>query len=69
MPLPEQTPPLVQAPAWAGVGLIFTYHWRFARPWWPSDWWQRNYDAEWDNPGPLPLTERQMRIPNFPYPA
>jgi hypothetical protein len=64
MPLPAYPPALVQAPAWAGVGLYF---WpREAEPWWPADWWQRNYDAESDEPDPIPLTERQLHIPPPP---
>ena len=70
MPLPEPPPTQTSAPVWAGIGLRFHYHWRVALPSWPADWWQRNYDSlwEWDEPPPLPMTPRQMRIPNFPYP-
>jgi len=71
MPLPDPRPVIVQAPASAGVGLRFTYHFRFAMPDWPEDWWARNYDLlyEWNAPDPIPLTERMMRVPDFPYPV
>lgn len=66
MPLPEPTPALVQAPAWAGIGLCFRP--RRPPPDWPEDWWQRNYDDLWelDDPDPWPLTEREMHVPGFP---
>jgi len=69
MPLPVPEPALVQAPADAGVGLVFNYHWRLPAPWWPADWWQRNFDllvTEYDEPGPPPLTERMMHLPPPP---
>ena len=69
MPLPEYPPALVQAPVWAGVGLVFRYHERFPPSNWPEDWWQRNYDqpiVDPDSPDPLPLTERQMQLPPPP---
>jgi hypothetical protein len=62
--LPEYPPALVQAPKWAGVGLQFRP--REPEPWWPADWWQRNYDQEPDAPDPLPLSEREQRIPPPP---
>lgn len=69
MPLPDPTPPFVQAPASAGVGLRFCFV-RFPQPDWPADWWQRNYDLayEMNAPDPLPLTARMKRVPGFPYP-
>jgi hypothetical protein len=68
MPHPEPRPALVQAPAWAGVGLEFRP--REPDPSWPEDWWQRTYETldEELEPGPPPLTERQMRIPPPPPP-
>jgi hypothetical protein len=64
VPLPEYPPALVQAPAWAGVGLRFRC--RFASPDWPEDWWQRNYDTwEWETEVE-PMSERQMKIPPAP---
>ena len=64
MPLPEFPPALVRAPARAGIGLRFRE--RTPEPCWPIDWWQRNCDEPPDGPDPLPLTERQMRIPPPP---
>jgi hypothetical protein len=74
MPLPEPRPVLVQVPARAGIGLraqiLRGIRTRLPWPSWPADWWQRNYDAvyEVDAPDPIPLTERQMRIPPPPTP-
>jgi hypothetical protein len=68
MPLPEHSPARVRAPARAGVGLRFRP--REPLPWWPADWWQRNYD-DWfepDDPDPEPLTEREMHVPPAPPP-
>jgi hypothetical protein len=67
MPLPAYPPALVQAPVWAGVGLDFEP--RFADPSWPADWWQRNYDDQVldpDDPDPVPLSGRQLRVPPPP---
>jgi hypothetical protein len=67
MPLPEPKPVHVQAPAWAGIGLVFRP--RFADPSWPEDWWQRDYDdqiVDPDAPDPAPLTDREMTIPPAP---
>ena len=64
MPLPEYPPALVQAPSRAGVGLRFLP--RLPEWWWPEDWWQRNYDADVDDPDPFPLTEREMHVPPAP---
>jgi hypothetical protein len=64
MPLPESSRTRVQAPACAGVGLVFED--RVAEPSWPADWWQRNYDAELDAPDPVPLTEREQHVPPAP---
>jgi hypothetical protein len=74
MPLPDPSPPIVSAPARAGVGLRaeLAAGWRrVPMPDWPADWWQRNYDLryEYDAPGAWPLTDRMLEIPNFPYPA
>jgi hypothetical protein len=66
MSLPDSPPTLVQAPAWAGIGLCFRP--RFALPSWPADWWQRNYDDDLldpDEPDPLPLSYRQMHVPGL----
>jgi beta-lactamase class A len=41
----DYPPVIVQAPARAGVGLRFDYLHRQTLPWWPEDWWQRNYDT------------------------
>lgn len=73
MPLPAPRPPIVSAPRWAGVGLReeLLLRWMLRPPpSWPESWWQRDYDDLWDEllPGPIPLTEREMRIPGFPYP-
>jgi hypothetical protein len=68
MPLPDPQPVIVQAPKSAGIGLRFNFA-RLAAPSWPVDWWQRNYDTmllDPDEPGPLPLTSRQMRLPPPP---
>jgi len=65
--LPEPRPARVQAPAGAGVGLLFRR--RFADPSWPPDWWQRNYDEpvlDPDTPDPEPLSGRQLTIPPAP---
>jgi hypothetical protein len=67
MPLPKSPPALVQAPAWAGVGLEFPE--RVAEPGWPVDWWQRDLDSDRDDPDdepPPPLTEREMHVPPPP---
>lgn len=64
MPLPQFPPALVQAPAWAGVGLRFKP--RTACPDWPSDWWQRNFDEYACDELVCALTERQQRIPAPP---
>ena len=65
MPLPDPSPALVQAPAWAGVGLHFRE--RVSNPCWPEDWWQRNYDTLCeDDPDPIPLCGRQLRLPPPP---
>jgi len=72
MPLPDPEPTIVEAPASAGIGLRFRYKERTAMPSWPADYWQRNIDTQFydpDGPAPLPLTERMMRIPGFPYPV
>jgi len=65
MPLPVPPPTLTQAPAWAGVGLIFRE--RTPDPCWPEDWWQRNYDTMCeDDPAPMPLCGRQLQLPPAP---
>jgi len=65
VPLPEPRPAIVQAPAWAGVGLRFPE--RKADPSWPFDWWQRNYDTLCeDDPDPTPLCARHLRLPEPP---
>ena len=67
MPLPDLPPTRVQAPAWAGIGLVFRP--RVSDPCWPEDWWQRDYDTyEYDCPPPLYPTERHLRIPEAPPP-
>lgn len=73
MPLPDPTPVRVQAPVRAGVGLRAVFaenigH-RFPPADWPEDWWQRNYDTpilDPDSPGPLPFTDRMLRLPPAP---
>jgi hypothetical protein len=70
----DSSPTRVQAPARAGVGLRFQFLIRKARrppPSWPSDWWQRNYDDvfEMNAPDPIPLTPRQMHLPDPPVPT
>lgn len=74
MPLPVPPPTLTRAPARAGVGLRRAFEReRAQRPPcdWPEDWWQRNYDTLWEecDPPPCPLTDRMMRVPNYPYPT
>lgn len=68
MPLPEPTPTVVQAAAWAGIGLPIPPRrsdCTGARPsWYP---FQKNVcDEAEDAPDPLPFAGRQLTIPPPP---